>query len=90
MSSRCLVLDSRADVFGPIVIAKHLGLATPLDDLLELPDHQLRGQREVNRHVNGLTVEVIDHIEQPKRSAIFKLIMHKVYKPNLIDFQRHC
>ena len=41
-------------------------------------------------HTNSLSVVAINHIEQRKRYAVLKLDMHKVHKPNLVDFKLHC
>ena len=61
----------------------------PGDDLLELPDHTLVGQGEVNLQTNRLSVEIINDIEQLERSAIFELVVHRVHRPCLIDTVWH-
>jgi DNA repair protein RadC len=48
------VLDRRTDVFRVVVAPNHLRLISARDDLLELPNHPLRGQGEVHLHANGL------------------------------------
>ena len=69
----------------PVVTSKDLRLATPGNDLLQSPDHQLRGQREVHLKTQRLAVEVIDDIEQAQVPAVFESVVHEVHRPDLID-----
>ena len=83
------VLNRATDVFRPIITTNHLRLPPPRDDLLELSNNPLGRQGEVHLHPDGLAVEVIDDIEQPKRPAVFELVVHEVHRPHLVDTLGH-
>ena len=83
------VLNRATDVFRAVVTSNHLRLTPPSDDLLELPNDPLGRQGEVHLHSDGLAVEVIDDVEQPKRPAVFELVVHEVHRPYLIDTLWH-
>jgi hypothetical protein len=40
--------------------------------------------------LNDLSVVVASDIQQPEHFAVFKVVMHKVHEPQLIDFYWHC
>ena len=82
-------LDGCTDVLRAVVTADHAGLTPPGDDLLESPDHSLRGQGKVNLNAQRLPVEVIDHIEKPETPAVLELVMHEIHRPDFIDGMRH-
>ena len=46
-------------------------------------------QREIDLDSQTLTVEVIDHIEQPKATAVSQAIMHKIHRPGVVDCLRN-
>jgi len=83
------ILNRTTDVFRPVIAPNHLRLAPPRDDLLELPNDPLGGRGEVHLHPDGLAVEVIDDVEQPKRPAVFELVLHEVHRPHLVDTTWH-
>jgi hypothetical protein len=59
--------------------------ASPLDDLLQGPDHPLRRQREVDLHTQSLSVLVIDDVQQTGGPTVRQLVMHRVHGPDLVD-----
>ncbi len=67
-----------ADVLGTIVAADHLGSSAPLDQLVQRSDDTFRGQREVDPDGQCLAIEIVQHIEQPKRTAVIEHVVHKV------------
>ena len=83
------VLYDATDVLRTIVTADNQGPASTLNDMFEGTDDPLRRQREVDFHAQGLSVVVIDDIEQPEASAIRELVMHKVHRPDFIDCLGH-
>jgi len=83
------VLDDAADILRPVVAANHLRLAAPGNDLLQGPDHPLRGQREVHLNAQRLPVEVVDDIEQEQVATVFQPVVHEVHGPDLIGGLGH-
>ena len=83
------VLYDATDFLRTIVTADNQGPASPLDDLFKGTDDSLRRQREVDLHAQGLSVVVIDDIEQPEASTIRELVMHKIHRPDFIDCLGH-
>lgn len=53
------------------------------------PDHTQRGQRSICFNSQRLPVKIIDDIEQPEPSPVYKAIAHKVNAPHLIGSSRY-
>ena len=68
-----------ADVFGTIVAADHRGSSAPLDQLVQRSDDTFTGRREVDLDSQCLAIEIVQHIEQPKRTAVIEHAVHEVH-----------
>ena len=77
------------DVLGSIVATNLRGLTTPLDQLVQRPDHAISGQREIDLDSQRLAVKIAHHIEQPNRSAVIEHVVYEVNRPHLVDAARH-
>ena len=69
------------DVFRTVVDPDGAWLAAPFDDPVEASDDPLRWQRKVDLDAQALTVEVIQHVEQPELAAIPQPVSHEVHGP---------
>lgn len=67
-----------ADVLRAVVAADRSGLAAPLGDPFERPDHARRGQGEVGSHSKVLPAEVVDHVERAEAVPVAELVVHEV------------
>ena len=77
------------DVFRAVVYPDRAGLSAPFDDPIKAPDDPFSGQGEVDLDAQALTVEVVQHIQQPKRAAITEAICHEVHQPGVVGGIRH-
>jgi hypothetical protein len=68
------VLDRDAQLLSP-----DQEPATPFDDPVQTVDDPFGWQREVDLDTQSLAVEVIQHVQQPKCTAIFEAICHEVH-----------
>jgi len=62
--------DRPTDIFRSLTTSNRVRIPAPGDDLSQSPDDSFRGQREVNLDAQSLAVEINDHVEQPKASAV--------------------
>src|SRR5690606_21549231 len=81
--------DSRTQVFRAVIAAYRQRFAAPVNDLLERTDHAFRRQREVDLDAQGLTVEVINHVQNSDTASVGKLIMHEIHGPYLVHVGRY-
>ena len=68
-----------ADVFRAIVNTNDAWLAAPFDDPVQTADDAFGRKREIDLDAKALTVEVIQHVQQPKCPAIAETIGHEVH-----------
>ena len=78
------------DVFGAVVHADGLWLATPLDDVVQAADDPLGRQGEVDLDAQAVAVEVIEHVQKPERAAVLKPISHEIHRPSDVRLFGHC
>jgi hypothetical protein len=68
------------DVFRTVIDSNCAGLAASLDDTVQAPDDPFGWPREVDFHAQALAGEVIQHAQQPKRTAIAETIRYEVHR----------
>ena len=64
---------------GPLSTPYRCRLFPPLDDPIEAPDLALGWQREVDLDAQPFAVEVVQHVQQPKRTTIFQPIGPEIH-----------
>ena len=67
------------NVFRVVIDLNGAGLAAPFDDPIKAPDHTLGGQGKVDLNPQALSVEVVQHLEQPESPPIPKAIRHEIH-----------
>ena len=75
----CPLHEVEAREFRTVVADERLRCVVRLHRLLERFDHARRRQRRAHAKHDALAREVIDHREDPKASAVPKLVMHEVH-----------
>jgi hypothetical protein len=73
--------DCSTHVLGPVFTPQKVRLPSPFDDLLEAADRTLGRERVVEFDRQCSTIEIVDDIEKPERSAISQLIVHEFHRP---------
>jgi len=66
------------DVFGAVVDTYGAWLAAPYDDAVKASDDAFGWQREFDLNPQSLAVEIIQHVQQPERTAITQSVGHEV------------
>ena len=69
---------------GPLSTLIVPGFSAPFDDAVQAADDPFGGQREVHLDPQPFSVEVVQHIQQPKSTAVAKTICHEVHRPGHI------
>ena len=83
-------LEPMADRFRTIITAKSLRLTSPFYYLFQKADTPFSRQGKVYLNAQSLTIEIVNHIEEPIASAIFQLVMHEIHGPDVVDRLRLC
>ena len=78
-----------ADVLRTVVTANHRRQPSPPDQLIERSDDLLQRRREIDFDSQRFAVEIVQHIEQPNRSAVVEPVVHEVHRPHFVDAARH-
>ena len=73
------------DVLGTTVAADRRRSCAPLDQLVQRLNDMFRGQREIDLDGQCLAVEIVQHIEQLKRTAVIEHVVHEVHRPRFVD-----
>ena len=69
------------DLFRAVIHADGLGLALPLDDVVQAAGDPLCRQGKVHLDAQTFAVEVVQHVQQPERAAVLKPIGHEIHGP---------
>jgi hypothetical protein len=59
-----------ADLFRVAIHPYHAKLSPPFNDAIKAPDHTLGRQGKVHLYAQPLTVDVVQHVQQPKLATI--------------------
>ena len=74
-----------ADVLRTTVAADRRRSCAPLDQLVQRANDTFRRQREVDLDGQCLAAEIVQHIEQLKRTAVIENVVHEVHRPHFVD-----
>lgn len=74
-----------ADVLRTTVAADRRRSCASLDQLVQRANDTFRGQREVDLDGQCLAVEIVQHIEQLKRTAVIEHVVNEVHQPHFVD-----
>ena len=72
------------DIFGSVVAPNIARNATPLNDLIQCPDHTGREQGKIDLDAQPFPVEIVNHIESPEAEPVPKLIVQEIHGPSVV------
>ena len=82
-------VHDESDVLRAVVTANAVRLSTPRDELIERAHDPFGRERQIRLDREPFAIEVVDHVEEPKRASIAALIVQEIHRPRLIDRVGH-
>ena len=77
-----------SDELRTIIHPDFLWCAPPGDELIQLTDHTLAGQRSIHGHQQSLTIMVIDDVQRTEVHTIIQRVVYKVHAPGKVGVDR--